>query len=209
MIGDCKISGCSRKNITIRRGLCSKHYMRLWEENPIHTWREIFITNNPPTKIIGKIPVDPDGTYTIVDRDIYDSCIHSNWHHSKKDGVKRCVGRKFLLLHRVITNIPDGKVVDHKNHDRLDNRRDNLRICTTAENTRNQLKTRGISRFKGVSPSTSGGKRNGRWAVFVGYNGKTNYFGCYRTEEEAARKYDEVARKLFGEFSLCNFPLPV
>ena len=42
--------------------------------------------------------------------------------------------KKYLYMHRVITGAPDGKVVDHDDGDGLNNRRENLKVCTQAEN---------------------------------------------------------------------------
>ncbi len=55
-------------------------------------------------------------------------------------------------MHRQIMDPPKGKVVDHKNRNRLDNTRINLRVCTHAENTQNARNIQGTySRYKGVS----------------------------------------------------------
>lgn len=49
---------------------------------------------------------------------------------------------KTVYLHRVITNCPRGKLVDHLNGDGLDNRRSNLKICTHSENQLNRKRGR-------------------------------------------------------------------
>jgi hypothetical protein len=105
-----------------------------------------------------------------------------------------------LYMHRLITNAADGEQVDHVNHDGLDNRRENLRLCSAALNRRNQRKTRGTSRYKGVSLF-----RNGKWRATIKLNGKQHSLGHYVEEEDAARAYDAAARKMFGEYALTNF----
>ena len=86
-----------------------------------------------------------------------------------KDGVKSTI-----RMHRLITGCPKGKIVDHINHNPLDNRRENLRVCTQSENMRN-LRDQG----KGYWFH----KQNHNWAVEI--NGK--HVGVFETEEEAAR----------------------
>ncbi|MFZ2146955.1 MAG: HNH endonuclease signature motif containing protein [Sedimentisphaerales bacterium] len=45
---------------------------------------------------------------------------------------------KTIYMHREITNCPDDKEVDHINRNTLDNRRENLRVSTRAENMANR-----------------------------------------------------------------------
>ena len=58
---------------------------------------------------------------------------------------------KMIYMHREIMQPPEGMIVDHKSRNKLDNSRDNLRVCTREENMRNRAKAiRCSSRFKGV-----------------------------------------------------------
>lgn len=113
------------------------------------------------------------------------------------------IGGKYLLMHRVIMNPGPNLVVDHINHDKLDNRRENLRICTQAENMMNQNSNVGSSRFKGVSWN----KRTNKFEASVMRNLIRFHLGYFDSEKEAARAYDDKARELFGEFARPNFPM--
>jgi hypothetical protein len=106
-------------------------------------------------------------------------------------------------MHREIMRPPEGKIVDHENHNKLDNTRANLRVCTQGENMRNTGKRNGTSsRFRGVSYS----KRYGKWRARICFEGKCADLGLFTEEEEAARAYDRKAVELFGEFARLNFP---
>ena len=106
------------------------------------------------------------------------------------------------LLHRVVLLAPVGSLVDHKNRDGLDNRRDNLRIATVSQNLGNRISTPNrTSKYKGVSWDSSRGK----WRVSLRCN-KINYeLGRFDSEEVAAKAYDAKAVIVWGEFALLNF----
>lgn len=147
------------------------------------------------------------GKYTIVDNDcpLLDS--NDSWHiRSSSDGylyaIKRVKGKN-LKMHRVLTNCPDNKLVDHKNHNTLDNRLANLRICSIGDNNRNRkLDKANSSGFKGITERTN---MSGKfWQTMVSFNNRNIHVGVYKTPEEAARAYDIAAIKYHGEFALTN-----
>lgn len=105
-------------------------------------------------------------------------------------------------LARIIVDCPDGFVVDHINGDHLDNRRENLRICTVQQNNWNRARRKGgTSKYKGVTAV------DGKFQVIISPN-KTNVFlGFFDDEEAAARAYDAAARLHYGEYCAVNFPM--
>lgn len=110
-----------------------------------------------------------------------------------------------VLMHRVIWEhyhgpIPEGHTIDHINHNPLDNRLGNLRVCTLAENKQNSRPYRNSSsQYKGVSLTKSG-----RWRAYIRVEGKLIHLGRHDSEEDAARAYNRAAREHFGEFAYLN-----
>ncbi len=93
-------------------------------------------------------------------------------------------------------------MVDHRNHDGLDNRRENLRPCTRKENQRNQKIQHGkASKFKGVFRDCPD-----KWTSLITVNGRKIRLGNFALEEDAAKAYDKAAQQHFGEFACLNFP---
>jgi len=98
---------------------------------------------------------------------------------------------------------PADMQVDHINGNPLDNRRENLRICTRAQNTCNRKAVvNSKSGYKGVTKKNSSRK----WIPEIRKDGKKLYLGSYNTPEEAAKAYDKAAKEIFGEFAKLNFP---
>ncbi len=154
-----------------------------------------------------------EGEWTLVDADVYYQLGHLKW-HIKGNGKKYYVVRdvktdpgktKLLSLHREITDAPKGLVVDHRNGDTLDNRRANLRLATQSQNMQNVPKKENTSsRFMGVYFIKSAGK----WGGQIRVKGKDKWLGSFKNEIDAAKAYDETAKKYHGEFARLNFPEP-
>lgn len=142
------------------------------------------------------------GFETVVSEGDFVALSRFKWCALIRDGVPYAVRfekGKLVSMHRSIMEAGSGIQVDHCNHDTLDNRRENLRLCTRTQNLRNRRSKQGASRFKGVSPSGP------RWRVDIRENGRSKYIGTFSDESEAARKYDEVAKLHYGEFASLNF----
>lgn len=113
-------------------------------------------------------------------------------------GVDR-LKRRTIRLHRELMQPPAELDVDHINGNGLDNRRENLRVCTTAENCRNRV---GLGGYKGVRLF----RKSGKWGARIVVDYRHIHLGCFATPEEAARAYDDAALKLHGPFARLNFP---
>lgn len=109
-----------------------------------------------------------------------------------------------IKMHRLIMKVGKGIHIDHKNHNTLDNRKNNLRICTNSQNHMNRIKQRmetASSKFKGVCWH----KDRNKWEAYITKDQKLKYLGLFDDETEAAKTYDFWAKKLFGEFARLNF----
>jgi len=118
--------------------------------------------------------------------------------HTYRNGIRVTIG-----MHREIMGIEPGdpRLVDHKNHNGLNNWRENLRICTNSQNHQNENPRRnGSSVFRGVYWNKAAKK----WRAQIRLDGHARYLGSFHSETEAARAYDQKAKELFGEFACVN-----
>ena len=150
------------------------------------------------------IPV-PGGWFALVDECDFDPLGRYLWHLSTNGyavrNARKSGKRHHLPMHVEIMNPSPGMVVDHINHNKLDNRRANLRICQQGDNNKNlPLRRDNTTGFKGVY------RRGQRWRAQLTDGGRHHFLGCFDTPEEAARAYDTAARLHFGEFAHLNFP---
>ena len=118
-----------------------------------------------------------------------------------------CVDGQRLLSHRAAWAIVMGEwpidTVDHINGNRSDNRWSNLRSATRAEQSRNCAASKsGTSPYLGVSWRTDRKK----WRAVIKRDGRQTFLGSFDSEIEAAKAYDEAAKKAHGVFARLNFP---
>jgi len=109
-----------------------------------------------------------------------------------------------IYIHQEVIEVPKGMVIDHINHDGMDNRRANLRPATYSQNLYHRKKRSGAmySKYKGVHWH----KNHRKWLARITFEKKTIHLGYFRNEIEAARAYDEATKKYHGEFASLNFP---
>jgi hypothetical protein len=146
------------------------------------------------------------GKFAIVDAKNYEWLNQWKWYANKAPNTfyaqRKSKDGKVILMHREILNIPKGMQTDHRNHNGLDNRECNIRLCNNAENQYNQAtQLNRTSIYKGVTWH----KRAKRWYSRIKQNGKEIHIGCFGNEFEATKAYDVKALELFGEFAYTNF----
>lgn len=141
-------------------------------------------------------------TAVVDDKDYYELSKYK-WHSLNGYAARR--GKqgesRYVRMHRVVAEAEDGMEVDHINGDPLDNRRENLRVCTHAENLKNRkLNKNNKSGYKGVRWHV----KDKKWRAEIQTLGKNIFLGNYSSKEEAAIAYNEMAKKLFKSFANLN-----
>ena len=111
---------------------------------------------------------------------------------------------KNLLMHRLIMEAPHNMFVDHINGNTLDCRKENLRLCTFAQNCQNRKRRSDASSkhaYIGVSEFPPG-----KFRGYTKTNGKDNYTKYFDNPKEAAIARDRLVKEAYGEFARLNFP---
>lgn len=138
--------------------------------------------------------VTPSNTNNIflVDAEEWEKIKNITWHEGNNGYIQnKNRTTPFMLLHRVITKAEKGLVVDHINHNKKDNRKANLRVCTYSDNSLNhKTLPKGISKIKRGNLTF--------YAVQLKGKSKKNYRGCYKTYEEAKKQRDKIIKEEYG-----------
>jgi hypothetical protein len=156
------------------------------------------------TKAAGRVALVDDEDFELVSRHrwyvhetIRDGRVTKGPYAFRQAGTKR-TRRTNLFMHTLITGYA---LVDHRDHDGLNNQCENLRDATVVQNHANRLKQPGSSSlYKGVSWHA----HTGKWRSYISIDNRHRHLGLFITE--AAVAYDAAALNLHGEFALLNFP---
>lgn len=153
-------------------------------------------------------PIAPDSglrtnvTGILIDQEDFEILQPHRWRLTKdgylltSDPANRQSG---LYLHRLVMKAPKGIQVDHINGDKLDNRKQNLRLCTERQNKCNAPpRPNKLSKYKGVS------RNAGKWTAATKINGKIVCLGRFEKEIDAAKAYNAAVIKSQGEFAWLN-----
>ena len=179
---------------------CNKHYLHISRHGKIieKTSRDERSAVMFQDYALLPLGIDAKGGYAKVDKEFA--------YLDKHKWVKTTLGYAICpttkeMLHRLVVSCPSNKVIDHIDGDPLNNTQSNLRICTQAENSKNQkIKTRNTTGYKGVYLD----KRFGKFVARVKHNYKTHYAGQFDSAIEAALAYNHLATKLHGDFARLN-----
>lgn len=178
-------------------GLC-----RRFKPKPANIHQE----SEKPKINTGKLIPLTQGKFAIVDAEDYHWLSQYKWHACKSRSTfyaARRKGHTSISMHREIMCAPEGLVVDHIDHNGLNNRKSNLRLCTHSQNLLNRrIRPDCKSKYKGVVWDW----RNRKWVARICINQKRIHLGRFHNERDAAIVYDRKAIELFGQFACLNFP---
>jgi AP2 domain. len=160
-------------------------------------------------KIIkAKFPNEVNPRDVLIDDDDYERVNQYHWHYQGMgdSGTTRII----TIINKTIYNLPNfilelqsDIIIDHKDRNRLNNQKENLRPCTKIQNGANRgLNANNKSGYKGVSWN----KRDNCYQVMIKNYGKKIYITNTKDPIVAAKAYDTKAIELFGEFANLNFP---
>ena len=157
------------------------------------------------------------GKVALVDDEDFEELSKHKWYANKISNIfyamrnskknDKCGRGKIILMHREIINTPQDKFTDHINGSGLDNRKNNLRICTNQQNIFNsKIRKNNKCGYKGVRYKKNDNKtiRKKPYESCIQTEGRLKFLGYYKTKEEAARVYNQAALKYHGEFARLN-----
>jgi HNH endonuclease len=150
------------------------------------------------------------GKVALVDDEDFNQLNQWKWHVSRDGSGKKFYALRYAYItgkrvtvhmHRLIMNAKEKLEVDHIDGDGLNNQRNNLRLCTHAENVRNyQLPKHNKSGYKGVHWN----KQQQKWRAAIKVNNKEITLGHFKNIMDAVAVRDQKARELHGEFANTN-----
>lgn len=145
------------------------------------------------------------GKFALVDDEDFDYLNQFKWCTTKYGNTFYAIRNikvdgkyKKKFMHGVVMN---GKGIDHRDMNGLNNQKSNLRFCTKSENAMNMRKMENASSiYKGVHFF----RQTGKWQSYITINRKRIHLGYFYSEVEAAKAYNTKAISLFCEFANLN-----
>jgi len=187
----CKVGDCGKKYRT--NGYCDKHYSQIKKHGKIlkrtRSDKNEFIDCGDYYEIVlySGLTEQREIARALINKDDYEKVNNIKWHLANEYVES---GNPKIKLHQLILGIKEDFVIDHINHNKLDNRKQNLRHCTKSQNGMNR-KSKGYYFRKEVN----------KWEVLIGLNNKSICLGFFEEKNKAIKARREAEKKYFGEFA--------
>jgi len=199
----CIVDGCNSQ--AMGKKYCVRHYKQMYRHGKILKRTRFdpneFVANGAICKIFLYDKNGEKQAEAIIDIEDMEKCKTVKW---SLNGNGYVWSDSKLYLHNFVLNRKTNmmKLTDHRDHDKLNNRKNNLRPCNKSQNAANIIKknTNSSSIFKGVYWK----KSRERWCARIMKNYKGIYLGSFKKEIDAALAYNEGAKRIFGEFACLN-----
>ena len=203
----CSICGISENDTRIIKTkeniyLCQRHYLQIYNfgrilERTKYDKNDIIECDNYAFIVLRDNNCN-EISRAIIDKEDINKIKEYSWHLNDQGYVITWIGEEHIRIHRLLTEAKDNEVVDHKDHNTLNNRKYNLRKCTQANNTQNKaLQKNNTSGVTGVFYHSI----NNKWIAQITCNKEKIHLGCFDNFEDAvdARKDAEIEH--FKEFT--------
>lgn len=192
----CCVKECNNK--TYAKGLCRKHYDKLRNYgDPLHK------TRKDKNNIIlyddyAEIELSNTGNYAVIDLDDVDRVRYHKWYEKDDGYVSSVINGKSINLHTFLLGKNfEYEMIDHKDRNRLNNKKSNLRYASRIENSRNKgIQTNNTSGVVGVSWH----KQHQKWYARITVNKKPIFLGLFDSIDEAKKCRIDAEHKYFGEY---------
>ncbi len=142
------------------------------------------------------------GKIALVDDDDFNRLSMHSWHFTSNGYAASRIKDTIVYMHRMVMNVKRREaLIDHRNRNRLDNRKENLRSGSVTQNRANaSLPSNNKSGYRGVIWD----KKEKKWRAYISINRKRKHLGYFPDPISAAAAYDTAALDLFGEFAHLN-----
>lgn len=154
-----------------------------------------------------KIRLQNNIKYALVDNNFYKKLRVFKWYLSNGYAIRNKFGGKHttVRMHREIMRALPSQEIDHRNGNKLDNRKSNLRVCKRKDNTKNARKYKNnTSGYKGVYFFKNRKHLSTPWIAIINVDKSSFFLGMFTSKEAAARAYNTAAKKYHGEFACLN-----
>jgi len=193
----CLVEWCNNVPNNSGKGYCRKHYDQIRKYGNILETKTIQTPNDvimyeAYAEIVLRNVKQEEVARCIVDIGDIDKLTKYKWSLKDNGYVRTAIKSKTMYIHRLLLDLKEGEEVDHINLNKLDNRKQNLRICSHAQNCWNRKnKKSGIVIKEGLKK---------KYSTRITVNGKTKHLGYFYSEHEALAVREKAERKYFGEY---------